>query len=336
MPKLSSLSPKSVVKIPIGPMTYDCIWLEYNHYGKSEVALLLENYSSVVFTINNANAKSFAGSIYDNIGLIEIPNFMDDTLRQALRPVFINDGGSTISRAIFLPSATECGVESVVDLSDCYPAYYIRYIPNGSLISALAERIPKTFSSDGSTSFVKEVLAANAIRFRGRMISTSSSTGSSPVSFIWYRTGSPVNAVNRSLTIDTYLPNYLMGKVTNTSQDYPSSGTGGTFTLTVHNSWSNNDISIGNDFGIGAYNAGNQSINDSASQYFGDPKGYISVWASVNDVYSVTTSAFPSPPLIMCLDGNCEVTSSGDSYIFGHSNAVETYRKIDGVWRRTI
>lgn len=41
-------------------------------------------------------------------------------------------------------------------------------------------------------------------------------------------------------------------------------------------------------------------------------------------------------PYIVLLNGNCEVTSSSGSYVISKPTAIESYRKIDGVWYRTV
>lgn len=110
MAKLSALSTSANVSLKIGPQTVSCPWLAYNHYGNSEVTLLIPE-ASVGFVPAQGvpdTVNSYFGSPRDMATLLGIPYLLPDAIRASLVPVRIYDGVSYDYRSIFTPSPVEC------------------------------------------------------------------------------------------------------------------------------------------------------------------------------------------------------------------------------------
>lgn len=282
MAKLSALSTSANVTLEIGGKTYSCPWLAYNHYGKSEVTLLLLDYSSVNLTTYIEGSNSYFGTIIDNIALLEIPNLMDEGLRKSLVKVSIDDGvRSSVKRSIFAPSVKEIGQTN--------------YSGSATL----------TYTSTGSVfSTLKSKVSTRQLLMRGRVTGTINAS----------------NVGGGTTSVDSYLPFYI-------PETY----------LTVTNALSGSGYILSNSGGVKSYGCYGyhdaSSVNNNIGwAIFLNHRKYISV-ASQNYTYLIP---YVVDALLICLDGNCEVTGSGSSWTLSKATAIESYRKINGVWYRTI
>lgn len=273
MPKLSALTPGNIVKIPIFGVVQAFVFLQYNHYGKSEAVLLGAEFtlpegdvyghetSSVTAGVGiYIKDKAYSMSSANMFCSSTLKNGLADAVKGSLVNNRFKADEDYITTSIIVPTAAEVGQSSV----PIYP-------------SSSSHKIGQSSYSDGGTAF-NYLQNIENMNFRDRVdVNVSAYSRIPKIDLSGYS--------GKRRTENVYLSD---------SEDSALN----TVYLTFFNSW------------LGGTTSGGVRIRG--------------------------ISGRPTAQPIFLFNGNMEVTGTSTNYTISKASAIETYRKIDGVWYRTV
>lgn len=291
MPKLSALSSSSTVKLKIFDTTYTLNWLAYNHYGKSEVTLFLSKWlPRVLITTRDDGVTGYLGGILDASLTLDLIPLLPETIRGSLTYVSISDTTRTADRAVFLPSTTEVGMNTIIQTTKGS----IEYTTCGSAFSTLSSLVT------GHGEAALRGKTSGTLDFSGGNAGTYNLSGARPTLLKNIHYTGDYDGIKRVFIYDS-----SSGNIASAPKTWPNYM---------------DDISY-------------SQTHVQSGPVFADA----SLWglAPATAASYILVNTHYHRNILITLNGNCEVTLSGGAYNITKPTAIESYRKIDGVWYRT-
>lgn len=358
MAKLSSIPDGTIVKIKINGVVRDCRTVGYNHYGKGEVTLMAPgnlifsgfysrtHYSGALTNAPIYQLTTYVGSRMDWLCNEVFPSMLPEEIAGSLVNVPISIFNVPSESAILRwPSPTEPSGSG--DSASLFTGLntQVGFDRTGNGWKGV---LAYEGNSSGVTTWTTEGILADRCGF---LFSVSELLGVSQKDITYssvHGTGGHWN------TSGIPRPKAYFDPETNRPSGYRTNG----FTYLMSNSKTDitdemvmrggilvkgrMDTSTGAGDAAGKnvelaipgfmYNAHYTLASSGTTTWLADAlhlKGDHSLWASCEQPQYPKQFGF-------CLDGNCEVANSTGGITITKGTAIKTYRKLDGVWYRTI
>lgn len=296
MAKLSGLNAGVIVKFNVFGITREFVWLAYNHYGQSEVALITKE--PVMVPVGKLMARGqFTGSFQSDAAVyLAYSSYDKSAIHQYLNGEYVMGLDEAI-RSSLIPVRNTLRI--------CHPLYYSQTESQPS---------PTVPSSAYTTAMMTSPIFLPSAKELGCQPNVVLSHGET----------------STTINYDTYgtsFPSVIQNSVPSGKNWVRDMG----IALAYHHSYSTGLApyrAAAGSFPKAYYSAVSIGGNGLMDAFAGHLEG---TGLSLGQIYQ-TNEGCP----IICLDGNCEVTGSGTNWEISKPTAIKTYRKIGGVWYRTI
>lgn len=350
MATLKSLPEGTIVKIPINGVVQDCYIVGINHYGKNEVTLLAPGYKIFGGLMTGTEISSggrpnnngviyypspYIGSRYDILVENIFPSMLADNLRNSMVSVPISVFTIFPSELREYAKNTSSGGRTSVGnilTSSCYHSGgegYGGLLSYGSSTTGIPYPIPYIGEVVNRRAFLFSV--SEALGFTSKSVVRDSVVGTSN-----WKSGTiyfdPVNSSERPSGYKTSSFPWLVSKASDPMVENMEYRGSALVRSTFSPPSGGSDVSA--ELGIIAEMWNKcRGLGSSGTKICIHEK-----IAFLSDTAITSMREFGPYPIYFgfCLDGNCTVANGSGGVVITRGTAVESYRKIDGVWYRTI